>query len=193
MVKKLGLEVESLSNDQQARKKALQSYEVEVKLVRGTLKESNIYIETLERELERIHQTVTKLTPSVANIDMLLAMTPMAQIKKIRIQASVEIAKQSTQSFSSVLQDKMTTRFTSTDIFDLNTEVKQKISDKKKVKAPMLDAGIQATPSVKEGHTQKTEELKLSAELEIQTEMCSEDLTILYKISEAYEILKTRE
>lgn len=69
----------------------MQSYENEARLARNSVKDLTSYISTLEDELEKVHATVKKLEPSIPNIDMLLTLTPLAHVKKLRQRSVVDI------------------------------------------------------------------------------------------------------
>ena len=71
----------------------MQSYENEAKLARQALKDTRAYVTTLETELDKVHASVRKLASSVPNIDMLLPLTPIEQVKKLRQRAGAEVAR----------------------------------------------------------------------------------------------------
>ena len=80
-----------------------------------------------------------KLRPTVQNIDMLLCLTPMAELKKAKLRANVEVGDAIVDRFAGVLSDKQRSKFTMTDLCDVTKEIKFKVLDQKKVKAPMID------------------------------------------------------
>ena len=86
--------------------------ENEARIVRSTFRDSAAYIELIERELEKVHQQVIKLQGVVPNIEMLVILTPLAQIKKMRMKAQVDLNHAIGSKFPDVLSDKQRMMFT---------------------------------------------------------------------------------
>lgn len=52
--------------------------------MRGSYRDQVQYIDGLEKELEKIHMQANKLSQTIPNIDMIIVLTPIAQIKKVK-------------------------------------------------------------------------------------------------------------
>ncbi|CDW88897.1 UNKNOWN [Stylonychia lemnae] len=167
----LNMELEQSQNEQLSKRKQLTNLEYEVKSVRQTFQDSANYIEILEKEFERLNQQGKKLARSNPELEMMIQVTPLKQLQKMKFKASHDMNISTQKNLQLILYDKKRDKYTLTEIYDVHKDLNFKVTSEILLKPPMNDVNTQYEPHTKEMQTQIGQAVFEQKEKEVLTDV----------------------